>query len=181
MPVVVSASGLPELGVTVHGAACRATARKARASLGILGIGVRRISIRETRVLTRLLSQPYRKEAMKPVAPADNTPRSQAECCPSNRTDDPLELAITDVQLARLAKAIAHPVRVQILRLLLQHGVCVCGEICQRLPLAQSTVSQHLKVLREAGLIEGKADGPSVCYQVNEGGLTQLKDFISNL
>ena len=125
--------------------------------------------------------QTYRKETMKPVVPAHNTPRSQAECCPTKGTDDPLEPSAADIQLARLAKALGHPIRVQIIRLLLQHGICVCGEICRRLPLAQSTVSQHLKVLREAGLIEGKPTGPSVCYQANEGGLSQLKDLIGNL
>ena len=69
-----------------------------------------------------------------------------------------------DVELARLAKALGHPARVAIVRLLLSDGDCVCGAIVDRLPLAQATVSQHLKVLRDAGWITGTIDGPRVCY-----------------
>ena len=69
-----------------------------------------------------------------------------------------------DDELARLAKALAHPARVAIVRLLLEGGECICGGIVDRLPLAQATVSQHLKVLKEAGWISGEVDGPRVCY-----------------
>jgi ArsR family transcriptional regulator len=69
-----------------------------------------------------------------------------------------------DEELARLAKALAHPARVAIVRLLLRGGECICGDIVDRLPLAQATVSQHLKVLKEAGWITGEVDGPRVCY-----------------
>ena len=69
-----------------------------------------------------------------------------------------------DVELARLAKALGHPARVAIVRLLLSDGDCVCGAIVDHLPLAQATVSQHLKVLRDAGWITGTIDGPRVCY-----------------
>ncbi|HEY6572215.1 MAG TPA: metalloregulator ArsR/SmtB family transcription factor [Candidatus Eisenbacteria bacterium] len=69
-----------------------------------------------------------------------------------------------DEELAMLAKALAHPARAAIVRLLLSGGECVCGGIVDRLPLAQATVSQHLKVLKEAGWIEGAVDGPRVCY-----------------
>ena len=69
-----------------------------------------------------------------------------------------------NVDLARLAKALAHPARVAILRLLLTRGDCICGDIVDRLPWAQATVSQHLKVLKEAGWIQGEIDGPRVCY-----------------
>ena len=69
-----------------------------------------------------------------------------------------------DVELARLAKALGHPARVAIIRLLLSDGDCVCGAIVDRLPLAQATVSQHLKVLKDAGWITGTIDGPRVCY-----------------
>jgi ArsR family transcriptional regulator len=71
-----------------------------------------------------------------------------------------------DEELARLAKALGHPARVAIVRLLLQGGECICGDIVDRLPLAQATVSQHLKVLKEAGWITGEVDGPRVCYCV---------------
>jgi ArsR family transcriptional regulator len=69
-----------------------------------------------------------------------------------------------DEELARLAKALGHPARVAIVRFLLSGGECICGDIVDRLPLAQATVSQHLKVLREAGWITGEVDGPRVCY-----------------
>lgn len=70
----------------------------------------------------------------------------------------------TDQDLAQLAKALAHPVRVAILRQLLQDGECVCGDLVVRLPLAQSTVSEHLKILKTAGFVRGTLDGPRVCY-----------------
>ncbi len=69
-------------------------------------------------------------------------------------------------ELARLAKALAHPARVAIVRLLLGQGECICGDIVNRLPLAQATISQHLKVLKDAGWIQGEIDGPRVCYCV---------------
>ena len=69
-----------------------------------------------------------------------------------------------DTELALLAKALGHPARVQILRLLLARDSCFCGEIVDQFPLAQATVSQHLKVLKDAGLIIGEIDGPRTCY-----------------
>lgn len=69
-----------------------------------------------------------------------------------------------DTELANLAKALGHPARAAIVRFLLAGGECVCGGIVDRLPLAQATVSQHLKVLKEAGWIQGEVDGPRVCY-----------------
>jgi ArsR family transcriptional regulator len=71
-----------------------------------------------------------------------------------------------DEELARLAKALGHPARVAIIRLLQGRGECICGDIVDRLPLAQATISQHLKVLRDAGWIQGEIDGPRVCYCV---------------
>ena len=73
---------------------------------------------------------------------------------------------LKDVELARLAKALGHPARVAIIRLL-SDGDCICGAIVDRLPLAQATVSQHLKVLKDAGWIAGTIDGPRVCYCMN--------------
>ena len=83
-----------------------------------------------------------------------------------------------DAELARLAKALGHPARVAILRRLLSHGECVCGEIVSGLPLAQATVSQHLKVLKQAGLISGEVDGPRVCYCVNPRAVQRIKELI---
>ena len=73
----------------------------------------------------------------------------------------------TDVDLANLAKAIAHPARIAILRILVKRNSCVCGDLVDELPLAQSTISQHLKALKNAGLIKGEVDGPSVCYCID--------------
>lgn len=72
-----------------------------------------------------------------------------------------------DNRIARYAKALAHPARVAILRLLLKKQSCICGDIVEELPLSQSTVSQHLKELKKAGLIQGDIDGVKVCYCVN--------------
>ena len=69
--------------------------------------------------------------------------------------------------LAAFAKAIAHPARIAILKVLAQRNECICGEIVEILPLAQSTISQHLKELKNAGLIDGTIDGPRSCYCIN--------------
>lgn len=69
--------------------------------------------------------------------------------------------------LAEFAKALAHPARIAILKVLAQRNECICGEIVDVLPLAQSTVSQHLKELKRAGLIDGSVDGPRSCYCIN--------------
>jgi predicted transcriptional regulator len=72
-----------------------------------------------------------------------------------------------DLRTARYAKALAHPARVAILRLLARRDSCVCGDIVEELPLAQSTVSQHLKELKEAGLVQGTIAGTNVCYCID--------------
>lgn len=77
-------------------------------------------------------------------------------------------------ELAALAKALGHPARASIMRLLLTGGECICGDIVDRLPLAQATVSQHLKVLKEAGWIAGEVDGPRVCYCARPGTLQRF-------
>ena len=69
--------------------------------------------------------------------------------------------------LAAFAKALSHPARIAILKVLSQKNECICGEIVEVLPLAQSTISQHLKELRIAGLIDGTVDGPRSCYCIN--------------
>lgn len=69
--------------------------------------------------------------------------------------------------LAAFAKALAHPARIAILKVLATKNECICGEIVEVLPLAQSTVSQHLKELKDAGLINGSIDGPRSCYCIN--------------
>jgi ArsR family transcriptional regulator, arsenate/arsenite/antimonite-responsive transcriptional repressor len=86
-----------------------------------------------------------------------------------------------DVELAQLAKALGHPARVAIIRLLLSDGDCVCGAIVDRLPLAQATVSQHLKVLKDAGWITGTIDGPRVCYCIKPQTGPRLLELVQEL
>jgi ArsR family transcriptional regulator len=101
---------------------------------------------------------------------------------PSNEPDlRPVEGKEADEELAALAKALGHPARVQILRILARRTACVCGDIVDELPLAQSTVSQHLKVLKEAGLIRGDVDGPRVCYCIEPRTLRRLKVLMAGM
>jgi ArsR family transcriptional regulator len=86
-----------------------------------------------------------------------------------------------DEELAVLAKGLAHPARAAIVRLLTQRGTCICGDLVDRLPLAQATVSQHLKALKEAGWISGTVDGPRVCYCVNPRAVERLKALVGRL
>lgn len=106
------------------------------------------------------------------------------ECCPP-ATDGPdlrpVEGPEADEELAELAKALGHPARVQILRLLVRKNACICGEIVDELPLAQSTVSQHLKILKDSGLIRGDVDGPRVCYCIEPRALRRLKALTASL
>lgn len=102
------------------------------------------------------------------------------KCC-----DSAEKLALPDVtwaeDLAKLAWAVAHPARIRIVRLLLSRTSCMCGEIVEEMPLAQSTVSQHLKILKETGLVQGEIDGPRVCYCINQDAMAKLKKLISSL
>ena len=94
------------------------------------------------------------------------SPASSA-CCPPRTPRAPPPLSPDEQELADLAKAIGHPARVRILTILLAHEACMCGDIVEEIPLAQSTVSQHLKQLKDVGLIQGEIDGPRVCYCVD--------------
>jgi DNA-binding transcriptional ArsR family regulator len=82
---------------------------------------------------------------------------------------------------ARVAKALSHPVRIRILQILAEKDACICGDIVDRLPLAQSTVSQHLKELKEAGLILGEIEGPRTCYGLNSRVVERAKEAFSRL
>ncbi|GAB3580497.1 ArsR/SmtB family transcription factor [Hymenobacter daeguensis] len=84
-------------------------------------------------------------------------------------------------QLATVAKALGHPARVAILRLLAQRRACVCGELVLELPLSQSTVSQHLKELKAAGLVQGEIDGPRVCYCIDPAGWERARQLLGGL
>lgn len=91
----------------------------------------------------------------------------------------PVEGPEADRELAALAKALGHPARVQIIRLLARRTTCVCGDIVEELPLSQSTVSQHLKVLKQAAIIRGEIDGPRVCYCLNPRTLRRFRALVS--
>lgn len=83
--------------------------------------------------------------------------------------------------IAGFSKALAHPVRLAILRYFAESHVCVCGDLVDRLPLAQSTVSQHLKVLKEAGLIQGTIVPPRTCYCIDWKGVEEAAVGFSRL
>jgi DNA-binding transcriptional ArsR family regulator len=89
------------------------------------------------------------------------------------------EFSLTDNRVARYAKAISHPARVAILKLLIQKQACICGDIVDELPLSQSTISQHLKELKEAGLIKGEIEGAKVCYCINENEWRAAQGYLN--
>lgn len=91
------------------------------------------------------------------------------------------EFTVKDNKLAKYAKALSHPARIAILRILIKRQSCICGDIVEELPLSQSTVSQHLKELKEAGLIKGDIEGAKVCYCIDENELNQAKTYIDEL
>ncbi len=83
--------------------------------------------------------------------------------------------------LAILLKALGHPARVAIIEYLLKVDTCICGDIVNELPLAQPTVSQHLKELKNAGLIKGNIEGNAICYCIDEKALAKLQSYFSNM
>jgi len=89
----------------------------------------------------------------------------------------------TDKQnaIATLAKALGHPARIAIIDYLLKVDDCICGDIVNELPLAQPTVSQHLKELKNAGLIKGNIEGNAICYCIDEKALTKLQSYFANI
>jgi DNA-binding transcriptional ArsR family regulator len=91
------------------------------------------------------------------------------------------EFTVKDNKIAQYAKALSHPARVAIIQLLIKRQACVCGDIVDELPLSQSTISQHLKELKEAGLIKGDIDGAKVCYCINEKEWESAKLYLNNL
>ncbi len=109
----------------------------------------------------------------------------KAKAVPKKCYSDTEQLSLPDVtwaeDLAKLSWALAHPARVRIVRLLLSRTSCMCGEIVEEMPLAQSTVSQHLKILKVAGLVQGEIDGPRVCYCINKAAMAKLKLLIADL
>jgi ArsR family transcriptional regulator len=102
------------------------------------------------------------------------------ECCDVGATSVEVEMPDDDA-LAVMAKAIGHPTRVRILRVLDAHRTCVTGDVVAELALAQSPVSEHLRILREAGLIQSEIEGPRTRYCVSATGLAALKAGVAAL
>lgn len=84
-------------------------------------------------------------------------------------------------QIATIAKALGHPARVAIIEYLLKVNECICGDIVNELPLAQPTVSQHLRELKNAGLIKGNIEGNAICYCIDETALKILEDYFGRI
>lgn len=84
-------------------------------------------------------------------------------------------------QIATITKALGHPARIAIIEYLLKVNQCICGDIVNELPLAQPTISQHLKELKNAGLIKGTIEGNSICYCIDENTFSILKNYFSNI
>ena len=97
---------------------------------------------------------------------------------PSRQTDNTEHSRLPRDELARICKAMGHPIRMQIIQFLKAETQCFCGELVTRLPLAQSTVSQHLKTLKEAGVVIGTVEGPGTCYCLNRPLLACFKNSI---
>ena len=87
----------------------------------------------------------------------------------------------TQNEIAILAKALAHPARIAIIEYILKKNTCICGDIVNELSLAQPTISQHLKELKNAGLIKGSVEGTSICYCVDEKGFEKIRKFFERI
>lgn len=83
--------------------------------------------------------------------------------------------------IATLAKALGHPARIAIIEHLIKVEACICGDIVNELPLAQPTVSQHLKELKNAGLIKGEVEGNSICYCIDEKAIARLQEYFARI
>jgi ArsR family transcriptional regulator len=91
------------------------------------------------------------------------------------------EFSKPEIKIAEIAKALSHPARVAIIKFLAEQKSCICNDIVEQLPLSQSTVSQHLKELKTAGLIQGEIDGPRVCYCIHKENWKLSKELFSEL
>ncbi len=87
---------------------------------------------------------------------------------------------LQQTRLATWAKALGHPARIAIMEVLLQRNSCICGELVDVLPLSQSTVSQHLKALKDAKLIKGAIDGPRTCYCIDQEEWASVQSLLGN-
>lgn len=113
--------------------------------------------------------------------PAKSSSIAAEECCVPEAGVATPDAVFDDETLAAMTKALGHPTRVRIVRLLAERQACVTGDLVAELPLAQSTISEHLRILRKAGLIQGEIEGPRTSYCVNRAGLAALKRAVSSL
>jgi len=97
---------------------------------------------------------------------------------PSSIKEELVGNKISDEDIALIAKALAHPARIQIIRLLLSKKTCIGGDIVDVIGLAQSTVSEHLRILKASGIIIGEITRPRVCYSLNPSRLSHFQDFL---
>ena len=107
-----------------------------------------------------------------------------SECCPPDSIEaaaGPLSGPQADADLAAFAKAMGHPVRIRILRMLAHKDAHKCSHIVDELPLAQSTVSEHLRILRKAGLVQANEKGPRVSYCIVPSALSRFKALLGAL
>lgn len=104
-------------------------------------------------------------------------------CCPPPAKNEGRGLKVKnrDRDLASLAKALGHPARIKILRHLAKEQACICGDLVLEIGLAQATVSQHLKVLKAAGLVRGTINGPSTCYCIEHNSLGRLQAWLGDI
>ncbi len=101
------------------------------------------------------------------------------KCKPATKRSQQNELSEDD--LGELCKALGHPARVRLIRILLDKGECISGDLAEEFSLAQSTVSEHLRILKDAGLVKGTIDGPRRCYCVNEERLNYFKSLVEKV
>jgi DNA-binding transcriptional ArsR family regulator len=83
--------------------------------------------------------------------------------------------------MATLLKALGHPARIAIMEYLMKVDTCICGDIVDELPLAQPTISQHLKELKTVGLIKGNVEGNTICYCIDEKAIEKLQNYFANI
>jgi len=129
-------------------------------------------------IVNRRLTMAIKTTTEIPVGESDET-----VCCPPQEQavdvlTAPVEGPAADDELAAFAKAIAHPTRVRILRMLARKEARMCSHIVDELPLAQSTVSEHLRILRSAGLVQANENGPRVSYCIVPSALKRLKALL---
>jgi len=114
------------------------------------------------------------------VTTADLPVVTDAACCELEPAG-PATSVLEDGQVAAMAKALGHPARVRILRVLEARHTCITGDVVAELGLAQSTVSEHLRILREAGLVQGDIDGPRTRYCIRPQGVEAFKAAVASL